>query len=165
MAKSVVREQGGSLIDTIVERVRAASRDDLREMLAEMLGAEVTNATRQLEDPAENDHASTYARTVNRIQRRTRRQQNPSKVYARNYTGRKMDLNLFPTANKVWSAIVSADKKGEQLSNMELEKATGLSTKTVQSCVWYLRNHDENGNRVKPGKRALVVSENFTAVE
>lgn len=155
--------KNGNIVDALVEKVRAALATDIDSAIASALGLRNVDQTDDDAPVQSNGHAATYRRTVNRIEGRARRVQNPSKVYARNYTGRKMDLALFNTASKVWNAIVSADKRdGRSLSARELEKATGLSKKTVESCIWYLRNHDDNGVRVKPGKRALVVSADYS---
>lgn len=157
-----------SIVDQMVERLRASLRDDIAIEVAKVLGVSSADDDAIGEDmrdatptrrASDNGHDATYARTLDRMttRRRKRGPQRASVAYARNYTGRKLSAEMFPTAAKVWSAIVSSPRK--PLTNRELETITRLPKKTVESSVWYLRNHDESGRRVKAGtKHALVHS-------
>lgn len=84
--------------------------------------------------------------------------------YKVQYTG-KAEPVLFNTAAIVWNAAVKLTKGGKTVTEKQLVTATGRKVKTVQSAIWYLRNHDAKGNRidsslVKAGKAraAMLVS-------
>lgn len=50
----------------------------------------------------------------------------------------KADLDrLFPTALQCWKAIA----RKSPMTAPEMEKATGLGKKTVESCIWFLRTN------------------------
>lgn len=71
--------------------------------------------------------------------------------------GRQSEPDLFATAAQVWNAIVKHDKKNDSpISVVDIEKATGLGKKTVESCVYYLRRHTGDGQLVADGKGMIT---------
>ncbi len=106
----------------------------------------------------ESGDTSAMAEPTVTHRRRRRGAARASKVYEINVDGR-VKPDLFPTAQIVFNAIKTTRKP---ITAFELEKATGLTKKTVESCVWYLRNHDADGNRLdlstRAKSKALIVS-------
>lgn len=94
---------------------------------------------------------------------RTRRRgpSRPSVVYVVTDKRRKVtDDMLFHTARVTFRAIERARKA---LSARELETVTKQPRKTVESTIWYLRNHDAAGQRLTPKQiaagKALILSQ------
>ena len=75
----------------------------------------------------------------------------------------KAPLDIIPTAMETLEAIVGIAKKGKPATYAAIIAATGRSENSIQSAVWWLRNHDANGVRqdkelVRTGKarKALI---------
>lgn len=145
---------------------------DIREKIRQMIDAEIQNAVSEvLADMGSTDTKASRptVRTASVVEpeesmhatqtRRRRRRSNPRVAYAIN--GRMTDkqaenLELTETARIVFDAIRAAD---EPITAKVLEAETGIKQKTVESCAWWLRNHDREGNRVKPNSpKTIVVS-------
>lgn len=71
-------------------------------------------------------------------------------------TAKVTDLPVGDAYKVVLKAIAKSRKPSTEHS---IIAATGAKSKTVQSAVWYARNHNAKGDRVAPGSRgALIVS-------
>ena len=149
---------------SIRDMIRDMIASEVRAAVGDIIGAEISQTNGHVADDTNDDTADkVYARTVERINSRQRRTRTayPTTAYRRQLRDGRVRVTLFPTAAKVWSALVKAD----DLTNRDIVKATGLPKKTVESCVWYLRNHDASGNRVKAGSKSALVKSVDAAVE
>lgn len=87
--------------------------------------------------------------------RRRRRHSRPSKLYTLVNTRRNAsEPTIHQSALSVWKALRKAD---QSLSAKDLESATGLGRKTVESSLWFLRNHDSSGVRISPRSPNTIV--------
>ncbi len=109
------------------------------------------------------------------IRRRRTNPRGPSTVYVMQHDVDPDELNANAGYQDVWRAIRKAhglDKAGRKpkltslapLSEADIIKATkrtdASAQNAAQSAIWWLRNHNADGKRVKPGSSAaLLVSE------
>ncbi len=141
---------------------------NLKDYIASAVKAEIESAVKSAVDEAiasgtrETVRAERYSpRRVEPIERSEPRQRRsfpsgPQVAYRVNGRAPKAIVSHH-TAIVVWKWIVG---HARPQSNDAIEAGTGLKEKTVESSVWWLRNHDREGNRVKPGSRsALIVSD------
>lgn len=167
MAKQVVRQslnrdEFSQLVSDIAKDLRDRILSEVRESFGGT--APVSNGNADIptsrRDMARRVYERESGQTADAIEqpvvrRRRRRAVTPSKAYSLNNTRKNAtEPDLFSTALTVYRAL----RKGESMTVRDIMKVTGLKDKTVQSCLWYLRNHDDAGNRVKPGARAIAVS-------
>lgn len=132
--------------------------DRIAQMLAEKIDAKLDAILGEvdLSNQVDTSKATVKAANVVPIGRKRRSSARigvPSTLYK--VLQPKADPELFKTADKVWKALKKAK---HPMSNADVEKATGLGKKTVQSCIWFLRNHNAKLERLpKAGSKGALV--------
>lgn len=166
------------IIDSVRNEIAESLRESIRtELVAELTGGNGTKPSAAQPRMTRSQMAkAVYQRETGQAmrlegatdgsvtRRRRRRANRPSKAYTLTVQPRKNAQPpewLFPTLLEVYDCIKAAN--GEPVTNRDIEKATGLKRKTVESNVWKLRNHNERGERVKPGSRSAMLQS--TAIE
>ncbi len=135
-------------------------KDYIASAVKAQIDAAVTSAVSEALEAGEREtvKADRYSpRRVEPIERTTRSRRSfpsgPQVAYVVNGRAPKA-ITAHRTAEIVWKWIAG---HARPQSNDAIETGTGLKEKTVESSVWWLRNHDREGNRVKPGSRAALI--------
>ena len=164
-----------SMFQSIVSEIMAELRDEIRaELKAAMSGSLDTTAPIRSAKETPKLTRSELARRVYEqesgyraplraegaadgstvVRRRRRRATRPSKAYALNNTRKNApEPDMHHTALMVYRAIRKANGVA---TAREIEQSTGLKRKTVESSLWYLRNHDADGQRIDMNKRGAA---------
>ena len=124
---------------------------NIAEMLRTMVEAELSRAIASTLGADASEPVST--RTVKATDvvaaepiTRTRRANGSHVSFAIQWNG-KTPLDIIATAQETLMAAVKLAKAHKPVNYASLIKATGRSENSIQSAVWWLRNHDASGVR------------------
>lgn len=146
-------------------------KDMLEKAIADAVAVELTKvlAVRDIEGTATRAEqptvsAAKFARTAEQPKTRIRRASGSKTVYI--VQNRVNDLSVMPGEyEQHYSAIVKSVGRSRStgISESDIVKARGRkdasAQNAAQSAIWWLRNHNAAGKRVKPGPAAILRSE------